>query len=244
MTFADFWNGVGPLLAGALGGIGSVAVAAFTKFGDRLADYLVSQKIATFKHGLETQIEQLKARLAHFGDRGVRSNELEYAATIASWEHFVDAYIATYQCVISYLSHPDFSRMTDDEVRQYIKTTEFSEAQQEQMLGASDRNRMYSKITELRLIGKAGEAIFDARSVLRKQGIFIPKELEDEFENALKLFSEVQVHRSIQFQYGPTRDVVDKQGEFAKDEPPTFEKIKEKVRARILLSEGAASPRA
>jgi hypothetical protein len=170
MTLENFLNGVWPALAGVLGGIGTIAVVAFTKLGDRVSEYLVSRQVEAFKHGLETQIEQLRARLAHITDRGARSNELEYAAVVAAWENFVDAYIATHNCIVSFISHPDFARMSDDDVVRYLKTTDFSDIQQKQVLEASDKNKMYSKVTELRFIAKAGSAIFDARSVLRKQG--------------------------------------------------------------------------
>ena len=216
----------------------SIAVAAFTKFGDRLAEYLVHRQVATFKHGLETQIEQLRARLAHLGDRGMRSNELEYAAIIAAWEHFVDAYLATYNCIVAFMSVPDFKRMRDEEVTEYLESTDLSEAQRKQVLAASDRNQMYGKVVQLRLIWKAGTAIFDARSVLRKQGIFIPKELENEFEKALQMFSEAQIQRHMKFDYGRADAKTDKVQTFFKDGQPIVDQIKAKVRTRILLRDG------
>jgi hypothetical protein len=138
-----------PLVGGALAGLGSIAVVAFTKVGDRLLEYLIKRREETFKHRLETeleafkhhldtQIEQLRARLAHLGDRGVRSNELEY--------------VATYNCVVSVVSHPDLTQMSDDEVQRYLANTELSKIQQEQVLNADSRNSMYSKIIQLRYI--------------------------------------------------------------------------------------------
>ena len=108
-------NAVLPLVGGALGGFGSIGIAAFTKIGNQFLEYSsqatretlkhrLETELETFKHGLEAQIEQLRARLAHLGDRGVRSNELEYKAVIAAWEQFSDAYVATYNYVISYVS--------------------------------------------------------------------------------------------------------------------------------------------
>ena len=224
------WNLLWTLIAGGVGGVGSVAIAAFTKLGDRLSEYLVSRQIESFKHGLETQIEQLRARLAHITDRGMRSNELEYKAIIAAWESFVDAYIATHNCVISFIRHPNFERMTDDELARYLKNTEFSDEQQQQILSADNKTKMYvKKIYELRLIAGAERAIFDARSVLRKQGIFVPKELEDEFEKALQLSREVVIQRTMEFEYGNAQ-LEDKKGPFFKEGPRAFEDIKQKVR--------------
>jgi hypothetical protein len=118
MMLDVFSNALWSLLAGAVGGLGSVGVAAFTKIGDRFLEYVVRRreetlkhdmetKLAAFRHGLEEQIEALRARLALVGDRGVRSNELEYKAIIAAWEQFADAYVATRNCVVSLIEHLD-----------------------------------------------------------------------------------------------------------------------------------------
>jgi hypothetical protein len=237
MTAPDWlWS----LIGGGLSGIGTLAVASFTRLGDRFSEYLVSRQVAAFRHGLETQIEQLKARLAHVGDRGTRSNELEYKAIIAAWEQFVDAYLATHNCIIRYYEHPDFTLMDDTKIRQYLQTRDFSEVQQDQVCGAQDKNRIFRKIIEWRLIAKASGAIFDARSVLRKQGIFIPKALEDDFEKALKLFSAAQVQMGIELDHGRIGELTDVQA-FSKDGPLQYENIKEKVRQRVTaaLSAGA-----
>src|SRR5262245_57638458 len=144
----DLWIGLVSLITGAVGGIASVAVAAFTNVGDRIGNYFVERKLAGFKHSLETQIEQLRARLAHLTDRGVRSNELEYGATIAAWESLVAAYLATYNSIIRYSSAPDFTYMPDDEVEEYLKTTDFSAQHQKLLMDqkAADRNRTYVRI--------------------------------------------------------------------------------------------------
>ena len=119
------------LFGGVVGGVGSVAVTAFTNIGDRFLQYLVKRREETFKHGLETeleafkhgleaQIEQLRAKLAHLGDRGIRSNELEYKAIIIAWEQFADAYVATHNCVVSFISHPDFKQMSSTSISKNI----------------------------------------------------------------------------------------------------------------------------
>jgi hypothetical protein len=108
MLVAQVWSFIWPLIAGGIAGFGAIAVTAFTGIGERISAYLVDRQLASFKHGLEGQIEQLRARLAHFTDRGVRSNELEYKAIIVAWEHFVVAHMATYNCVIRFyvIAHP------------------------------------------------------------------------------------------------------------------------------------------
>lgn len=54
------------------------------------------------------------------------------------------------------------ARLADDDVTAFLETTELSDAQRKQVLAATDRNQMYSKIMRLRTINTAGAAIYEA----------------------------------------------------------------------------------
>ena len=75
------WNWVPGFLltaiTGALSGLGAVLLATLTKLPDKLLNHAFERKLETFKSGLTGEIEQLKSRLNHLGDRGIRSNERE-----------------------------------------------------------------------------------------------------------------------------------------------------------------------
>ena len=131
--------------------------------------------------------------------------------------------------------------MSDSEVQKYLKNTELSDIQQEQVLSSDNRNNMYSKIIQLRYIIRAAKLIFDARSTLRKQGIFIPKELESALEDTLKKWSDVQIEREMEFNYGRDSETRKKTAAFLTDGQGEFDNIKQEVRSRILSTEAAKS---
>jgi hypothetical protein len=124
--------------------------------------------------------------------------------------------------------------MNHDDVADFLSTTEFSELQKKQVAAAHNKKEMYSKVVQLRLIARAGTAIFDARSVVRKQGIFIPKDLEEEFLKALDNFSGAQVQRLMEFDYGRSAAGSDHTGSFFSDGQRMFDEIKVKVRSHVL----------
>ncbi|HZV20134.1 MAG TPA: hypothetical protein VE986_01160 [Hyphomicrobiales bacterium] len=238
MTLGDVWGLLWPYLTNA--GIAVVAVLAFLGLapnivGQRLLGHSLDRKLAELKHSQDAEIEALKAKLNRVSDRSTRSNEREYNAIIIAWESFVDAYISTLRCVYAFISHPDLSTMTGEQLADYLATTDFSEPQKKQMINSSDKNRMYSKIVEKRQIAEADSAIYEARSVLRKQAIFVPEGLEKKFEDALQILSAAQVHRQVSFDHGHFHDSEEPVGKLLKEGPKILAEIKTAVRERIFL---------
>jgi hypothetical protein len=161
-----------------------------------------SLELEKLKDENNQQIEELKVRLDHLRDRGVRSNEREFQAIAAAWDHFLDAYAATMQCAVSFNQHPDFQRLTDTDAKQYLDSSELSERQRDQVMSAADRNRAFSRCIEINQINAAGRAIYNARNLIGKQAIFIPDDLLASFEANMRKLSEAQIQRSMEPHYG------------------------------------------
>lgn len=208
-------------------------LASLTKIGDRLFGHWFERRIAAYKQGLDAKIEELRAKLARLGDRDVRTNEREYAALIGAWEHFVDAYRATQQCVVRFMTHPDLDRLPDESLAEFLATTEFSEPQRRQVQQAERKNTAYARIMRMRFINHAGLMIFEARSHLLKQSIFIPAEIEAAFRAAHDMLTGVQVQESMDFEHGPVRGVPDERQVLLQDGDRVLNDLKERVRERI-----------
>jgi hypothetical protein len=89
-------------LQAALAGGAALATFVFLlpiRCGEKLLGYHFERKLAALKDTQNRQIEELKEKLAHLGDRGKRSNEREFIALSTVWEKFVDAFLSTSSCV-------------------------------------------------------------------------------------------------------------------------------------------------
>ena len=208
-------------------------LASLTKMGDRLLGHWFERRIAAYRQGLDAEIEELRAKLARLGDRDVRTNEREYAALIGAWEHFIDAYRATQQCVMRIMEYPDLDRLPAESVAEFLATTEFSEPQRRQVQQAERKNTAYARIMRMRFINHAGLMIFDARSHLLKQSIFIPEEIEAAFRAAHDMLGGVQIQESMEFEHGPVRGAPDERQALFKDGERTLNNLKQRVRGRI-----------
>jgi hypothetical protein len=202
----------------------ALAILAFiavrsTAVGERFLNYRLEQKIVDLKHAHDEKIEGLRSDLAHFQDRGRRANELEFDALIKIWHAYSDAWLKTQQAIVDYVSFPDMSRLSEDDTKTFLETTELSDAQKEQVLAAADKNQMYSKIMRQRKVSSAGAAIYEGRLMLRTNGILIPAAVSRSLKDAFDKLSGAYVEQSMQFRTGrgaefeKSMDVLDTTGD-------------------------------
>ncbi len=173
-----------------------------TAFGERFLNHHLERRIADLKHTHEQKIEQLRADLAHLQDRGRRANELEFDAASKLWHAFVDAHQKTRQAIVDYMQFPDLNKLSDDDVTTFLESTELSSPQRAQVLGASDKVRMYAKVMRQRKIYTAGAAIYDGMLLLNTNGIFVSCEMSEMFKNGFEMLSKAQVEQQINFEHG------------------------------------------
>ena len=201
MTWSDFWNVIGPWLIAGVGGAIGAALLLPTKWGEALIKSRFDKSIEAFKAEQGTKLEMLRGQLSHFGDRGRRSNEMEFAAIREVWETTVEAFLATGSCAANVIEYPDLSRMTPQELEAFLSTSGFSKEQNDQIIHAADHNDMYNKIVTWRSIADAGWKNFAANLLLRKQRIFMPNSMRSEFQLVIDLRNKTQVERKLQFQH-------------------------------------------
>jgi hypothetical protein len=184
---------------------GTVALAFFialpSKWGEKHLGFQFDAKLERLKDGQNQEIEKLKEQLAHIGDRGKRSNEMEFAAIRIVWEGFVEAYLSTATCAFASVEYPDFLRMGEEEKEAVISGSNLLDDEKDRMRKAKDPNREFVAIVNWQQIARAGREQHELRLLIRKQRIFMPKRLSDQFMDAVKKLTSVYVHRKISFEH-------------------------------------------
>ncbi|HZV07274.1 MAG TPA: hypothetical protein VE999_19480 [Gemmataceae bacterium] len=187
------------------------AVVAFlvllpSKYGERYLGFRFDQKLALLKDQQNQEIEKLKEQLNHLSDRGKRSNEMEFSAIKSIWEAFVEAYLSTATCAFASVEFPDFLRMSEEEKEAVISGSNLLDEEKDRMRKAKDPNREYVAILNWQQIARAGREQQELRLLIRKQRIFMPKQLSDQFMDAVTKLTSVYVHRKMSFQHKGTID--------------------------------------
>jgi hypothetical protein len=193
------------MLQAALASVGTLAILS-TRVGEKYLSHRLERGMEKLKHEHEELIESFRAQLSHLSDRGRHANEREFEALSEIWDLFVEAFLSTNTSIASFMEHPDFSNMSDEDTQAFLDSTEFSKDQRNYVMRAQDRNKAYSRTVTIRDINKAGADNHKARLALRKKGIFIPKALADRLRASMEEMSKAYVSRRISFDYPQHRD--------------------------------------
>ena len=124
--------------------------------------------------------------------------------------------------------------MPEEELVEFLNTTEFSEQQKRLVLQAQDKERSFSHITGRRYINAALNEVSKINAMLHKQGIFVPAELCAMFlafrELCIRAIAQRRTEHGESFRTGLRHDV-----EFLTHGTPYLETLKIAVRKRLLL---------
>jgi hypothetical protein len=230
----QFLSDLYPWLTGAIGGLLGAAFLLPTKLGEALFKYRFDRAVEAFKAEQGRELEILKEQLNHLGDRGKRSNEMEFTAISAMWDKFVEAYLATRRCVVRFIEIPSFGAMTADEFEAFLSAVELTDTQKLRLRNATDREKAYSEILAWRLIVRAQKENFELSLLLMKQGFFIPKALKDEFKQGLEMLTAAQSEQYVKHQFKDSGIGYEKRSELLKNGDATLERLGGLANARLF----------
>jgi hypothetical protein len=192
-----FFEAIYPTFLAAIGGFIGAALLLPTKLGEAIIQYRVGKTLEIFKAEQAEKLESLRAKLDHLGDRGKRSNEMEFQAIQAVWRAFVKAWLSTNTCVAQFIKVPDFARMSDDEIESFATGARLEDHEKKSLLEAGNKEKEYSSIVAWRAVIQAETDIYEARLTLREQRIFMPPSITDKFSAAIEQMSGAQVQRRL-----------------------------------------------
>jgi hypothetical protein len=235
----NLWNIVGPLFVSAIGGALGALLLYASRLGEILFKYRFDKEIEGFKADQGAKLERLREQLSHLGDRGRRSNEMEFAAIREVWEKIVEAYLATRNCITNLIEYPDLNRLGSEELDGFLSATGFSNEQCDQIRKAKDHNDMYIKIVTWRSIAHAAQANFDVNLLLGRQRIFMPDALRSEFQSFIELLLGAQVERQLQFQNPqiPRKDWGNSISKFFESGDRALQELARNVNRRLFRNE-------
>lgn len=236
MTTEEFLTAMYPWFTGAIGGLLGAAFLLPTKLGEALVKFRYDRNLESFKSQQSRDLESVKERLAHLGDRGKRSNELEFLATRAVWEQFMEAYAATDAAIGGIVELPDLARYSEEERTAYLDGSEFSPLQKKQVLEASNPTDMYAKVSVWRKIADAREKIFLAHRTIRKERIFLQEDLRNELMELLDLVGKACVQKQMDQRLKHSSDLK-AISEFYDKGPKGVDKLAAMVRGRLLRTD-------
>jgi hypothetical protein len=235
----SFVEAIYPWLLAAIGGFIGAALLLPTKLGEAIIQYRVGKTLEIFKAAQAKELESLRAELNHLGDRGKRSNEMEFQAIQTVWRAFVKAWLSTNTCVAQLIKMPDFSRMTNEEIESFANGARLEEHEKKSLLQASGKQKQYSLIVSWKAVIAAETDIYEVRLNLREQRIFLPPSITDEFSAAIEQMSGAQDERRLSMEHPHIRsyEFGQAQTDWLKESPNVFEALAVSANRRLFRDE-------
>jgi hypothetical protein len=213
-------------------------------FGEKIFGHVLDRRLqkekerhevalANLKHEQDAHIEDLRAKIVHLTDRGKHSNQREYSDLSKLWEKFVDLYYATRVSVVAAISFPPLNSMNEEELAEFLDTTELISSQKTQIITSKDKERSFSRTMRWRYAAKARSEYYEFNLMLHRLGIFITKELKDQFAENAESCNKAIAQRSMELAHGRTIDLKHDL-EFLRGGEAKLEALKDAVRERLL----------
>jgi hypothetical protein len=233
------WDQIYPWLVAGIGGFVGAALLLPTKLGEALFSYRLGKALEGFKAERTLELERLKEQLSHVGDRGRRSNELEFTSIELVWRAVVKAWLSTNTCIGSMTQIPRFATMGEDDVKSFAASSGLSENDQKLLLAATDREKQYLNIVSWQRVIEAGQDVYQVRLNLREQRIFMPEEITNAFSDVIERMSGAQVERRLSLENPQIKayEFGNASTEWMQDCVPTFEKLAKVANARLFRKE-------
>jgi hypothetical protein len=184
-------------IGGAAGSFLTALLLLIPKIGETFFKARLDRALESYKAEQNREMESLRERMNHIGDRGRRSNENEFIALRSLWEKFMEAYYSTYSAIVNFIQFPPLNTMADDRIAEFLTNNEFDAGAVRDILASTDREKSFSRALTWRQIVRAGKDNFAFNQELRRQRVFISDDIRRQFAGALDICSGAQAQRQI-----------------------------------------------
>lgn len=149
----------------------------FQIIGKSWLEKAFQKELADFNATKNQELEHLRTELGRFHDRALRFNAVEYEMLPRSWELLKRAEGSVAHCWRRLRQSPDFDRMTEADLEDFLETTDFSSAEKKKIREAQNKRHFYAEIINWNDIQSARNAFIEFNNLLVENDIFFDDEL-------------------------------------------------------------------
>jgi hypothetical protein len=253
MSAAELWarvqGVVGPILTylGAavlgLGGIGAIVYWLFKLLAAKWLDEKFAERLSSYKHAQQKELEQLKFEISALLDRTVKLHQREFDVLPQIWGLLTDAFTITRPVTLGAVMSPDIKQMTAEQFEDFLDKIPLAGWQKNELKAASDPVRYYLDAISWHDLNRAQIACGEFHVYLLKNGIFIPPDIKRKFSELDDLLAAAIGERRAGLKY-PTTDMAqqfDKGLELDRRGSALLQSLEQDVQGR-LWSQSAGVP--
>ena len=174
------------------GGSATVAFLIFQALGKGWLNAKFSERLEAFKHEQAKELQALRVEVESLLSGALKIQEREFTVLPEAWLKLNDAYSTTSWLVSPLQQYPDISQMEDDELEEFLSSSELLKTQQNKVIYSVrlERNKIYQEIIFWHRLNRAKKAVGELGKYIVSHGIFLPPPLKQQFSEINTLLNE------------------------------------------------------
>jgi hypothetical protein len=220
----------------------SVAYGFFRWFGEKFIEARFASSLEAVKHERQKELEKVKFEINQLFDRSTKFHQREFDILPTAWAMLEDARAHVGGTIRPFQQFPDLSRMPDSGIRNLLSSNNFKDYEIEEIVSHTSPNEALSNKLTWRSFADSQKSAQAYIFYIRKNGIFIPKEIQNQFIAAGELVWNALIEWEMQRRWTGGNEKFPAQEAFGKNLPPLMDKLETELRNRLSsLSKEAAA---
>ncbi len=189
-------------LIGGLAAIGAVAsafaYAIFRIFATKWIDAHFSQRLESFKHQQNQEIEHVRFRINTMMDRNVKLHQREFDVLPETWSLLTEAFYTVEPVALGIQRYPDLDRMSAERLDEFLETSPLTAVEKAELKAASDKRQYYGEVKPWHDLSKAIDTYNEFHTKFAKNAIFIMEPLKTKFAEVDDMLKVAIIERQVQ----------------------------------------------
>lgn len=169
----------GILIAG--GGISAIALLTFKTFSEKWLNAKFEERLASYKHAQQRELEQLKFNINALMDRTVKLHQKEFDVLPEAWGRLIDAHGTTSGLIAAFQQYPDLDNIPLEQLTEFLEQSPLPKSFRDEVKCSGKKLDYYIKAITRHKINEAYKCYREFHVYFLKNGIFIPDEIKKKF---------------------------------------------------------------
>jgi hypothetical protein len=219
-------------------GLTGAAYGLFRYLGDKWLTAKFNERLESYKHEQQRQLEQLRYRINTLFDRTVKLHQHEFDVLPELWAKLNEAFGYASSFVSPLQSYPDLDRMTPAHLDDFLAKSDMADFQKDELRSGTDKTRRHMKIRFWYDLNETQRKYSEFNNAFVSKSIFLQREIKAPMQELRDMMYDALSEKKFEEQYqDPRAGRFDKCDTLRKEGPQKLEEIGEKVRERLWSSQ-------
>jgi hypothetical protein len=189
-------------LIGGVAAIGTAsaafAYAMFRIFTTKWIETRFSERLETFKHQQNQEIERLRFRINTMMDWNVKLHQREFDILPETWSLLNEAFYTIEPIAIGFQQYPNLDEMSADRLEEFLEKSPLTVVQKTELKSDSNKIQYYRAVKTMHDLNTAIDSYNQFHLLLAKNAIFIVEPIKTAFLALDQMLKEAIIEHQVQ----------------------------------------------